>query len=84
MRMPEELHRRLKEWAKEQGRSVNDLAVEILDREARRHEGLRTVERMARLTDRLRARYGTMPDSVATIREMREERSLGRDRLSGR
>ncbi len=75
LRMPEELHRRLKQWAREQGRSVNDLAVDILDREAKRHEARRTLERASRFRERLRARYGTMPDSTPAVRGMREERA---------
>jgi len=75
LRMPEELHHLLKEWAKDEGRSVNDLAVDILGREAKRHEGLRTLEQASRFRERLRARYGTMADSAPVIREMREERS---------
>ncbi len=75
LRLPEELHEELKKWAKEEGRSVNELAVEVLEREARRHKGLQVLENMRQLRERLRAEYGMMEDSTPIIRQLREERS---------
>ncbi len=77
LRMPEELHQQLKAWAREEGRSVNDLAVEILAREARRRRGMQALQRMKEMTDRMRAEVGVLPDSTPEIRRMREERSRG-------
>ena len=77
LRMPEELHQQLKAWAREEGRSVNDLAVEILAREAKRRKGLQAIERLAAIRDRIREECGGLPDSVPEIRRLREERSRG-------
>ena len=77
LRMPEELHQQLKAWARAEGRSVNDLAVEILAREAKRRKGLQALERLAAIRDRIREECGELPDSVPEIRRLREERGRG-------
>ncbi len=75
IRMPDSVHERLKEWAREEGRSLNDLAVEILDRESRRWEALRGLEAARKVREEIRERVGVQPDSAPLIRELREERS---------
>jgi hypothetical protein len=76
LRMPDELREQLADWAQEEGRSFNELAIEILRREVKRREALRTLDRARSLRERLRTRYGVLPDSTPLIREMREERSV--------
>jgi hypothetical protein len=76
LRMPDELREQLADWAQEEGRSFNELAIEILRREVKRREALRTLDRARSLRERLRTRYGVLPDSTSLIREMREERSV--------
>lgn len=75
VRMPDEVYRRLKERAREENRSINDLTVEILDRETKRWEARRALEAARRLREELRAKHGEFPDSTEIIRQMREERS---------
>ncbi len=75
VRMPDEVYQRLRDWAKAENRSINELTVEILDRETRRWVALQALARADQLRDRLYARYGQFPDSAEEIREMREERS---------
>lgn len=77
LRMPEELHQQLKTWARDEGRSVNDLAVEILTKEAKRRQALKALQQMAEITKRMKAEVGVLPDSAPEIRKMREERSFG-------
>lgn len=74
IRMPNQVHQRLKEWARAEGRSINDLAVEILDRESRRWEARQGLAAARQVREAIRQRAGEQPDSAPFIRELREER----------
>ncbi len=74
LRMPEELHQRLRAWARQEGRSVNDLALQILEREARRWSALQLLAEAERRGEEFRARHGALPDSTLLVRQLREER----------
>jgi hypothetical protein len=73
--MPEELRKRLKEWADEEHRSVNDLAVEVLEQAAKHRQARRALAEIARIREQIYARQGQLPDSVEELRTLREERS---------
>lgn len=75
VRMPDEVYERLKAWAKEEKRSINDLTVEILERATRRRAALQALEAADRVREEIRAEYGESTDSTEMIRQMREERS---------
>ncbi|MGI5837581.1 MAG: hypothetical protein ACOX87_13975 [Chloroflexota bacterium] len=76
IRMNDDLHERLNAWAREEGRSFNELAVEVLERELRRHEQRVAIDRLIEFGKRMREKYGVMPgDSTEEIRELREERA---------
>ena len=75
VRMPEDLYGKLKEWAKEENRSINDLMVEILAEAARHRQAMQWLEAADRFREKLRAKYGEFPDSTPLLREIREERS---------
>ncbi len=75
LRMPEELHARLATWAREEGRSINDLAVEILDREAKRWAALRLLAEAERRGRLFREQHGALSDSTPLVRELRQERA---------
>lgn len=77
IRMPDEIYARLKARAQAEGRSINELAVEILDRESRRWAARRALEEGRRLREEIRARHGELPDSAPEIRRDREERAGG-------
>ena len=75
IRMPDEVYERLRAWARQQNRSINELTVEILDRETRRWVARQALEEADRVREEIRARHGELPDSTPLIREIREERS---------
>ena len=74
IRMPNQVHERLKEWARAEGRSLNDLAVEILDRESRRWEARQGLVAARRVREAIRQQAGQQPDSAPLIRALRDER----------
>lgn len=77
IRMNDDLHERLNAWAREEGRSFNELVVEVLERELRRHEQRVAIDRLIEFGKRMREKYGVMPgDSTEEIRELREERAV--------
>ncbi len=76
VRMPDEVHERLRAWAREEKRSLNDLAVEILDEASRRWAARRALADARRVREAIRAREGDLPDSVPLLRELREERAV--------
>jgi hypothetical protein len=73
--MPEDLRRRLKEWADAEGRSVNEITVKALARAARRRAIEKSLDDARRLREDIRARRGSVPDSVEELRALRLERS---------
>ncbi len=76
LRMPDELQSRLNAWAQAEGRSFNELAVEVLERELRRHEQARAMDAIIEFGRHMRRKYGVLPgNSVDEIREMREGRT---------
>ncbi len=75
LRMPDDLHERLNAWAREEGRSFNELAVGILERELRRRQRRTTIDKMIEFGDTLASKYGQFPDSTEEIRAIREERA---------
>jgi hypothetical protein len=75
IRMPDPVHDRLRAWAQAEGRSLNDLAVEILDRESRRWQARQALAAAIKVREAVRARVGEQPDSTPLIRELREERT---------
>lgn len=76
IRMNDDLHERLNAWAREKGQSFNELAVEVLERELRRHERRVAIDRLIEFGRRMREEYGVVPgDSTEEIRELREERA---------
>lgn len=75
IRMPEELKKQLREWADEEHRSVNDLAVEVLEQAAKHRQARRALAEIARIREQIYARQGQLPDSVEELRTLREERS---------
>ena len=62
--------------AKSERESLNDVIVQALDREVRRREGLRAVQDIIALRERIAA-SGPQPDSTALIRDLREGRQRG-------
>lgn len=52
--------------------SLNALLVAALEREVRRREGLRTVDRIEKHSQQIRARFGVHTDSVPVLKELRE------------
>lgn len=77
VRMPDDVHERLKAWAQTENRSINDLVVEILDRETRRWLGRKALMDARRVREEIRSRHGEFPESARDIRRMREERARG-------
>jgi len=75
IRMPEELRNKLKKWADDERRSVNEIAVEALERAARRRSLEKSLEAARQLRADIHARRGTMTDSVEDLRALRQERS---------
>lgn len=75
VRMPDEVYERLKVRARAENRSINEVAVEILDRETRRWMARQALKDARRLREEIRARHGELPESAPIIRRMREERS---------
>ncbi len=75
IRMPEELRKRLKEWAEEEHRSVNDLTVELLERAARERRTKRALAQIDRIREEIYEKHGQLPPSVEELRKLREERS---------
>jgi len=75
VRMPDEIHERLKAWAREENRSLNDLTVEILDQATRRWAARRALAAACRVREEVRARHGELSDSAPLLRTLREERA---------
>ena len=75
IRMPDVVHDRLRAWARAEGRSLNDLAVDILDRESRRWQARQALAAAIAVRQAVRARAGEQPDSTPLIRELRAERT---------
>ncbi len=76
VRLADDLHERLNARAREEGRSLNDLVVAVLEQEDRRYRRAQTIDRIIALGKRLREKYGVMPgNSVEDIRQIREERT---------
>jgi predicted DNA-binding protein len=76
IRMPEELRKRLKEWAEQEHRSVNDLTVELLEQATLQRSTEQALAAATRVRAKIRSRHGMGSDSVADLRAIREERSL--------
>ena len=76
IRMPEDLRNRLKEWAEEEHRSVNDLTVDLLEQAARQRSTEQALSAATRIRAKIRSRHGVLSDSVADLRAIRDERSL--------
>ena len=75
LRMPDPLHEQLSARAKEEGRSLNDLVVEVLEREARcyrRRKVLRGMIQLSREIGKARVEPG---DVTEDLRRLREERA---------
>lgn len=75
VRMPDEVYDRLREWARTENRSMNDLTVEIIDKETRRWIARRALAQARQAREEIRATSGKFPDSAPMIRQIREERS---------
>lgn len=50
------------------------VVAQATEREIRLRQRMESVERIRRLQQELRAKYGQLPDAVEEIRQMREER----------
>ena len=75
--LPDELYRRLEVLTARRLRSVEDLIVEAVEDLVKRFEAGDAFEEAFALNDRLKAKYGVMPDSTREIRRMREELAEG-------
>ena len=75
LRMPDEIRRRLRARASAEGRSINEIVVEILDRETRRWQALEALKTADEVREIIREHYGELPDSTPVVRELRDERA---------
>ena len=75
VRMPNEVYDRLKAWARAEHRSINAMAVDILDRATRRWKAQEALGEARRVRESIRAKHGVLPDSAPAIRQMREKRA---------
>ncbi len=75
IRMPDEVYERIKTRASVEGRSINQVAVEVLDREMRRWLANWALAEAERIQNEIYVRCGELPDSTELIRRLREERS---------
>ncbi|MHB1413686.1 MAG: FitA-like ribbon-helix-helix domain-containing protein [Chloroflexota bacterium] len=74
LRMPDSVYERLKARAQAEHRSINEVAVEILDRELQRWSAQQAMERARQVREGVRAREGDLPDSTPLLRELRKGR----------
>lgn len=75
VRMPDKVYDRLKAWAKAEHRSINEIAVDVLDRATRRWGAQEALGEARRIRESIRAKQGVLPDSAKAIRQMREKRA---------
>ncbi len=76
MRMSDDLHERLNAQAREEGRSLNDLVVAVLEQESRRYQREKVLRGMIEFSRQMGKKPGVLPgDVTGDIRRMREERA---------
>ena len=73
VKLPDELHQRLVLLAETMGRSVEELLVAALKDHVKRMEDRNAFEDAFAFGERLKAKYGVLPDSTPEIRRAREE-----------
>ena len=75
VRMPDAVYDRLKAWANAEHRSINEMAVDILDRATRRWKAQEALGEARQVREAIRAKHGVLPDSAQAIRQMRKKRA---------
>ncbi|GEM_PF-2193665 len=81
--IPETVHRQIEKIAKEDDLSVNQMMVQILrtwvkqeaEKRKKSEDQLDVYQRIEKLREKIRQKYGVQEDSWKLIREAREERT---------